>query len=298
MFKRAIYLLLVLGLMITAAEAVQAVEQPQNIILIGWDGAQRDHVKECLKRKELPNLQRLIDQGKFVDIDIEGTTDTKAGWSQILTGYYPNITGVYSNSQYQPIPKGYSIFERLENHFGTDKFVTVAVIGKKAHCGEINPPQKIRLDEEKKKKAKDSNEPVQPVAGTKPKGTIIEENGVKYRFIPGSPYYNMYTALETWEFGLMLDKKVGTRAIELLEKYKDKPFFFFVHFAEVDHNGHKYGENSKEYNDALISSDFWTGKIMDKIKELGLADKTQFYVTADHGFNEGTKVIVLHLMSF
>jgi len=295
-----------------------AVEHPQNVILIGWDGAQREHVEQCLARKELPSLQRLIDQGKYVKIDVEGTTDTKAGWTQILTGYYPEVTGVYSNSRYQPVPKGLSIFERLENNFGTDKFVTVAVIGKKQHCGEINPPQKIRLDEEEKqqaaakpgknkkkqaddgatggnkkqgqkKQAKKANANAQPGAGQKPVGTIVEENGVKYRVTPGSPYYGMHTALEVWEFGLMEDAKVGSRAIEMLEKYKDKPFFFFVHFAEVDHSGHKQGENSKEYNDALISNDLWTGKIMDKIKELGLADKTQIYVTADHGFNEDAK---------
>jgi hypothetical protein len=130
-----------------------AVEPPHNVILIGWDGAQREHVDQCLARKELPNLQKLIDQGKYVKIDVEGTTDTKAGWSQILTGYYPKVTGVYSNGRYQPVPKGLSIFERLENKFGTDNFVTVAVIGKKQHCGEINPPQKIRLDEEQEQKA-------------------------------------------------------------------------------------------------------------------------------------------------
>ncbi len=46
---------------------------------------------------------------------------------------------MYSNGRFQPVPKGLSIFERLENNFGADKFVTVAVIGKKQHCGEINP---------------------------------------------------------------------------------------------------------------------------------------------------------------
>jgi len=99
----------------------------------------------------------------------------------------------------------------------------------------------------------------------------------------------MHTALEVWEFGLIKDEKVGTRAGELLDKYKDKPFFFFVHFAQIDAAGHKNGENSQEYNEALISADLWTGKIMDKVKELGLADKTQLYVTADHGFDEDGK---------
>jgi hypothetical protein len=291
-----------------AAPVWAAAEKTRNVILIGWDGAQREHVDQCLGRKELPNLQKLIDQGKYVKIDIEGTTDTKAGWCQILTGYYPKVTGVYSNSRYQPVPKGLSIFERLEKKFGTDNFVTVAVIGKKQHCGEIDPPQKIRVDEEdkqnsqagagrdKKRQAQpvaNSSEPkqqAQPGAGRRLQGRIVEENGVKYRIIPGSPYYEMYTALEVWDFGLKEDQKVGARALELLEKYKDKPFLFFVHFASVDDAGHKYGENSQQYNDALISNDLWTGKLMDKVRELGLAGKTQFYVTADHGFNEDAKV--------
>ncbi len=295
MLKRLIPLLAILSI-VTISPVVQAVDGPGNVILFGWDGAQREHVDQCLARRELPNLQKLIDQGEYVQIDIEGKTDTKAGWSQILTGYYPEVTGVYSNGLYQPIPKGLSVFERLEKRFGPDNFVTVAVIGKRAHCGEIDPPKKTRLDEEgqqtpqtQQKRNKNKEKPVQPGAGNKPKGKIIEEDGVKYRFIPGSPYYNMYTALEVWEFGLMQDQKVGTRAIELLEKHKDRPFFFFVHFAEVDHAGHKHGENSKEYNDALISNDLWTGKIIDKVKALGLGENTQFYVTADHGFNEDGK---------
>lgn len=297
MLKKLFFYLLILGLVVVVPPIVGAEkksDQPRNIVLIGWDGAQRNHVKECLNRNELPNLKNLSEEGTFVEIDIEGTTDTKAGWSQILTGCYPTVTGVYSNGRYQPIPKGLSIFERLEKHFGTDNFVTVAVISKKEHCGETDPPRKIRLDDEggsqtegQRKGKGDANNPVQPGAAKKPAGKIIEENGVKYRLIPGSPYYNMYTALDVWEFGLGEDEKVSTRVMELLEKYKDKPFFFFVHFDSVDHQGHKFGENSREYNNALISSDLWTGKIIEKLKSLGLYDKTLVYVTADHGFDEG-----------
>ena len=121
----------------------------------------------------------------------------------------------------------------------------------------------------------------------KPQGKVVEENGKRFLVFEGSPYYTMHKSCDVWEYGLVQDQKVGTRAIQLLEQYKDKPFFFFVHFAEVDHSGHQHGENSKEYNDALISNDTWTGKIIDKLKELGLYDKTLVYVTSDHGFNEG-----------
>jgi len=270
-----------------------AEEAPRNVILFGWDGAQRAHLHECLQRDELPTLKALGEEGALVAVDVvTGATDTKAGWTQILTGYHPEVTGVFSNSRFKDVPEGYSVFERLEKHFGPDAFITVAVIGKSGHCGEIRPPTRKRLDEKAEpetEKAKKGGKKRSKRARANKGGKIVEEDGVKYVVFGGSPYHTMHKSCDVWEYGLKLDEKVGTRALELLEKHKDKPFFFFVHFAEVDHSGHKHGENSKEYNDALISNDTWTGKILDKLRELGLYEKTLVYVTADHGFDEGGK---------
>jgi hypothetical protein len=297
MLKRAILVLSILSLTPFVSLSIGASEHPRNIILFGWDGAQRDHVKECLKRKELPNLQKLSDEGRFVDIDIEGKTETKAGWSQILSGYYPEVTGVYSNDQYQPIPEGLSIFERLEKHFGPDKFITVAVIGKSGNVGAA-APKKTKVTEEDKSSQEGetkagtrnaTDEQAETETNKQPQGDILVDNGVRYLLIPGQPFYIAKNSMDLFENDLKKNEKVGTRAIELLDKYRDKPFFFFVHFAEVDQAGHKHGENSKEYNDALISNDLWTGRIIGKVRELGLADKTEFYITADHGFNEDEK---------
>ena len=114
----------------------------KNVVLFGWDGAQREHVHQCLERGELPTMKGSASKaGWSIDV-VTGATDTKAGWSQILTGYHPEMTGVYSNGRYRDIPEGLSVFERLEKQFGSDQFVTVAVIGKSGHCGEINAPFK------------------------------------------------------------------------------------------------------------------------------------------------------------
>lgn len=261
-------LLALLFLLIPGCEATT----PKYVLLIGWDGAQRNHVNECLSRSELPNLQALIGEGSKTDVDITGTTDTKAGWTQILTGYFPEVTGVYSNSKYQAIPAGLSIFERLEKYYGDDNIFTAAVIGKKDHV-DNSPPQKIAY------KTGDN------LQG----GTVLTERGKQYLQIPAKPYYYTSQNMDSWENGLVQNNTVGQHAVDLLSRHKGELCFYFIHFAEVDTNGHAYGENSNEYNDALISCDYWLGKIVAILKELGMYDNTLIYVTADHGFNEGLK---------
>jgi len=290
--------ILIAGMSLVAAGTVLAADAasataPQNVILIGWDGCHRDHVTALLKEDKLPNLKKLIAEGSLVNIDVtSGATDTKAGWTQILTGYKPEVTGVYNNSRYQDAPAGLSVFERLKAHFGADKFAAVAVIGKKAHCGEINPPTKKPLDPP----AEGSAAPAGNKAGGKKaaakaaaQGKVVEENGQKFLVFGGSPYFTMHKSCDEWIFGLTQDAKVGDKAIELLDKHQNKPFFFFVHFAEVDHSGHQCGEPSQEYNDAIISGDTQLGRLVEKLKALNLYDKTKLYVTADHGFNVGAK---------
>lgn len=279
-------LLLLSALVFAAAQSRQSAprQNVRNIILIGWDGAGREHVRECLKRGELPNLARLASEGRLVAIDILRTTDTKAGWTQILTGYEPEKTGVFSNRRYQPIPRGYTIFERLEQHFGANNIATVAVIGKKGNV-DADPPSKVPAAPIEQRARAGRPQAQQRLR----QGKIIVENGVRYLVEPGKPYYNAKQSMDVFINGLMRDDAVGAKALEMLERYRDKRFFFFIHFAEVDHQGHQYGENSREYNDALLSGDRWLGRIVQKLKELNLYDKTLIYVTADHGFDEGMK---------
>ena len=283
--------LLVFGAAVAPLRAQDAAlpRMTNNAILVGFDGAHRDHVKALLKAGKLPNLQKLVDAGALVDIDVtSGATDTKAGWTQILSGYKPQTSGVFSNGKFRDLPEGYSVFERLNACFGKTNIATVAVIGKKAHCGEIDAPYKIPYDQAGNQIAKEDkaeNSKPQPGARKGNRGHVVEEGGSKYLVFEGSPYYTMHKNVNEWLFGLMQDARVGDKALEMLEKYGRRPFFFFVHFAEVDHAGHGHGEKSPEYDNAIISGDTQLGRILDKLTELGLREKTLIYATADHGFD-------------
>jgi len=277
-------ILIVLG----SISTTRADDTGKNVILIGWDGAQRNHVKEMIERNELPNLAALAREGTMVDIDVvSGATDTKAGWTQILTGYAPEKTGVYSNRKYQPIPIGYTIFERVEQALGPDNVETRAMIGKKGHV-DADAPTKIPYEKWLKRETKQKKvDKAKPGLGNLAGGQIVEENGQKYVVTQGKPYYNTKDHMDMFVNGLSENEKVGEMALRNLEECKNKRFLFFVHFAEPDHLGHRNGENSQEYSDALKSDDEWTGKIITKLREFGIYDKTLIYVVVDHGFNEG-----------
>lgn len=263
----------------------------RNAILISWDGAQRAHVKECLKRKELPNLARLIREGKLVDIDVAGhQTDTKAGHTQMLTGYNPNATGVYSNSRYRPIPFGYSIFEDLQKTFGRTSITTIMVTAKTHHIGSLGAGEKLPAAKGagRRKAAVAEDE---ETARVKPRlraqrAAVLAAQTNKQ----GEPWFNVKKSLTVWDGDrARTADQVGPLDLMYLDRYAGDRFFAFFHFSDPDHKGHQSGENSKQYNQALIDCDRWLGKLMQELKRKRIAGKTMVFVTADHGFDEGMK---------
>lgn len=265
-----------------------------NVLILGWDGCQREHLKEMMIQNEVPNLKTLAKEGALVNILVtKGNTDTKAGWTQILTGYPPEITGVYSDTHYKPVPPGLSIFERVENALGKDHVFT-AMIAQKNGNVDKDGPKKVLYDdwytEQEKKAAKEH--PNQQIT-IKPKfengEEIIKENGKRYIVYPGKPYYFTQNGMDSFTNGLDKPERVVKKTIETLEKVKEQRFLIFVHFSSPDHEGHEKGENSEEYTNGIKSDDLAAGQIILKLKELGIYNKTLVYITADHGFDEGKK---------
>jgi hypothetical protein len=285
-------------LLILPAQAQSAGVEIENVVVIGWDGAERSRTKSLLEKGELPNLAALIKRGRLLDIDIiTGATDTKAGWTQLLTGYVPEKTGVYNNGRYEPTPEGYTVFERLEKFFGSDNIDTVAIISKKAHVDNEAPYRGTfeewtklvlkRLQEVRKKNPEATITPEQAVY--QEGGRIVEKDGQRIVEIPGKPWYHASKHLDVWVNGLVENERVAERAAVELEKRKDHRFFFFIHFAQPDHRGHQFGENSQEYADGIKLDDKYSGEVINKLKVLGLYEKTLVYIIVDHGFDKNKK---------
>ena len=314
--RKFLLLLLVVALLFIGISAwcfdASTPPNQRNAILYSWDGAQREHVKECLSRNELPNLAALIAEGKIVDIDITShNTDTKAGHTQMLTGYDPDVTGVMSNGKFKAVAPGLSIFERLDQTYGKDNIATMMVTGKTHHVGSCPPSTPEAIANAKKKLEQLQAKPA--AANKKKKAAAQADNGTTGVVDPdaaaqagkkkqaagqglkaiiqntdGEPFYNTVKALDVWdgEKGRTHDVS-GPLMMGYLDKYGKGRFCAFFHFSDPDHMGHGHGENSKEYNDAIIDCDKELGLAVKKLKDLGIYDKTMIFVTADHGFDEG-----------
>jgi len=225
--------------------------QYPNIIIMGWDAAQRNHLYEMLNRGELPNLRQLFTEGRLVNTTIpEGSfgtvgrdhaTDTKAGWTQILTGYSANVTRVFSNGNYSEIPDGYTVYERVKAYFGGENVATTHITGKSTH---------VSAD-------------------------------------PGFMYYNAVPELDVVDIVQRPAYETGLVVHQALNTYGTGHFFCFFHFREPDKEGHGYGENSPEYEEAIRGDDRWLGTIVAQLKKLGVYETTYIYVAVDHGFDEG-----------
>jgi len=244
-----------LAFMLLGASAFNAKTRPEerNAILISWDGALREHVRGDLARGKLPNLARLVRLGALVDLDVTGhQTDTKAGHAQMLTGYDPALTGVYSNGKFNPIPSGLSIFERLHQSLGMHGITTIMLTGKDHNLGSRAP------------------------------GLLSH----------GEPYYLVRPGITVWDGDEMRQAfVVGEKAVNYVRDYAKKGrFFLFIHFPDIDLNGHSYGEDSDAYDSAMVECDRWLGKIMTELETQGIDGRTLVYVSADHGFEVGTKI--------
>ena len=121
------------------APSAYAEEDPPNVILISFDGYQRNHLWEQLEAGEMPNLERLMEEGVYLELNqIDYLTQTKTAHAQMLSGYQANVTGVYANNLvFHPLPTGYTLLERAEDHFGSENVVTGFISGKTSNIAPV-----------------------------------------------------------------------------------------------------------------------------------------------------------------
>lgn len=108
----------------------------KGVILISWDGVQKDTLQTLLSEGRLGNLSSILEKGSFINMSYtDHYADTTAAHAEMLTGYPPEITGIYKSMRYKEIPKDLTLFERLESFFGQENISTVIIASKEKNMG-------------------------------------------------------------------------------------------------------------------------------------------------------------------
>jgi len=204
----------------------------------------------------MPNAVRLVSEGGIMNLTVDDhITETTPGHVEMLTGYPPNITGAYSNLQYSIIPSNLTVFERLKGYFGKNEISTVMLTGKPLIIEYITDPSQLEV--------------------------------INWTMNETHPFYTARSSIDSLDLNRANASVVGSKAVAYFGLYKDIKSFMFIHFRDPDNAGHDFGENSEEYDAAIVECDCWLGTMLSTLQSLGTYNRTIIYVMTDHGFNEG-----------
>lgn len=91
---KASKLLIVILIILTIPMAVSDTED-QKVLVIGLDGADWDVIRPLMEDGQMPNLKRLVDQGKHGNLTTTLPVESPVAWTSMTTGRTPGKHGIY-----------------------------------------------------------------------------------------------------------------------------------------------------------------------------------------------------------
>jgi predicted AlkP superfamily pyrophosphatase or phosphodiesterase len=275
---------------VTTAGPVAAGKATLNLVLV-LDGLRPDSITE----QETPHLWRLREEGvNFPNGHSVFPTVTRANAAAIGSGVYPDRNGIFGNTLY--------VRQVDPNHsFGNDDHKNLLRLD--AATGERMVLSKTLgeiLAERGKTLAVVSSGSTGSALLVNPRapkgvGVLVNaywEPGVRVAFpdtvddailrrFPAAPKkggaQDPYGAQVSWTERVLRDYVLPDL----------KPDVIVNWLTEPDHIQHALGAGSAEARAAIRNDDREIGLVLDRLGELGLADKTNIIVVSDHGFGHG-----------
>lgn len=269
----------------------------KNIIFYFSDQQRWDTVNEELT----PNLMKLADEGVLFENSFTCQPVCGPARSCLQSGVYPTETGCYTNAialprDITPLAEyfnnaGYQTSYIGKWHLGSDKFPGVGV-----HCESTAIPRD-RQGKYQYWRAADCLE----FTSHGYDGYIFDESGNKIDFKgyradrindfaleylekkrdPNKPFFMFVSQLEPHQQN---DRNCFEGYKETIEKYRDYPLPDDLTFLKGN-----YKEMYPDYISAINRLDYNVGRLVEKLKELGIYDDTIIIYTSDHGCHFKTR---------
>jgi predicted AlkP superfamily phosphohydrolase/phosphomutase len=95
LFPTALWWFIVAGLALAALSPAPCFAESPRVIVLGFDGADPDRVRELMDEGRLPNLSRLAEEGIFGDLGTTNPAESPVSWSSFATGQGPGYHGIF-----------------------------------------------------------------------------------------------------------------------------------------------------------------------------------------------------------
>lgn len=281
---KASKLLIVISLLLAVPMA--ASETDQKVMVIGLDGAEWDVIRPLMERGEMPNLEKLVEEGKHGNLTTTLPVESPVAWSSMTTGKTPGKHGIYGflerrDGSFVPTTARDVRSERVWDHAGEEGEVVV-----------MNVPQTF---------------PPSRVNGSLVSGYLsIKDQGYTYPESLQSRLESKGYSIEAMKSGYdesreeeFLEKLNGTvesrtRSAEMLLNESDWKLGF-VTFTGLDRLQHYYwnyrdgGKHEGVIDEHYRELDSQIGRLMEHRDE-----NTTVVIVSDHGFGPLNKNIYLN----
>jgi predicted AlkP superfamily pyrophosphatase or phosphodiesterase len=233
----------------------------------------------------VPSIAELAKEGESGYLHPVFPSVTCTVQSSILTGKYPDEHGIISNGMYDKQNLQVQFWEQSSNLVERDRIwdslnkdnnsnndgngVNTAILFWQntmyANCDYVITPRPIHKE----------NGQMDMWCYSRPPGFYEEVAGSIGEFDLSS-YWGPFASLKSSEW--------ITNSVEYVLENK-KPNLLFAYFPQLDYSAQKFGKESGQVKDDIKRVDSFVQRIVNKTKEIGIFDQTNFIVFSEYGFN-------------
>jgi predicted AlkP superfamily pyrophosphatase or phosphodiesterase len=252
-------------------------------ILLDVVGLEQKHLDSGL----LPNISKVIETGEVAKLEPTFPAVTSTVQSSILSGKYPRDHGIIANGFYDRSTFNVSFWEQSSSLVQAQR-VWDSVKQKNAkktavlfwqntmyaNSDIVVTPRPIHLDDK-----------MIMWCYSKPVG-YYEKLKEKFDEFNLASYWGPLASQKSSEW-------IANAAEYTLES--ERPNFLFVYIPHVDYSAQRFGTEGVQVREDLKKADEIVGRLVQKSRDIGIRDETQFIILSEYAFNDVTGAVPLNL---
>ena len=248
----------------------------KHVIILDIVGLESSHLSSNI----IPNIANIANEGESFKMEPVFPAVTCTVQASLLSGQYPNKHGIISNGLYDKTNYTVSFWEQSNSLVQTDRIWDIA---KRQNSSSIKSAVLFGQNTMYcKSDVVITPRPLHMEDGmimwcySKPLG-YYEDLKQKYGEFDLATYWGPLASYKSSNW-------IVQAACDTLEN--ERPNLMFSYIPHLDYSVQRFGKNSNEVREDLRRADDLVGQVIQKTKDLGIKDDTQFVIVSEYGFND------------